>query len=288
MRAIWKGYLKFSLVSIPVKMYTAVTRRGLSFDLLHKECGTKIKQERYCPHCQRVVSSEELVRGYKYGKDLYIPVTEEDFAKAEKESTDALEILKFVDEGDIPPIYYADSHYLVPDGQAGVEAFALLHRTLKDLHKSAVAKVVMRHREYIFALRPCNGALIAYTLHFPEEIMALDQVAEAREVPQVKVDEKSLRLAKTLVANLSGRFIPEEYTDDYSRTLLNLIRAKAEGQEYQVEAKPEGEKVISLMEALEALRRSVELAAGKAPLPKKGMATAGHRRREARKKRKTG
>ena len=154
MRAIWKGYIKFSLVSIPIKMYTATSRRTISFELLHKDCGTKIKQERLCPRCDQFLSNEELVRGYKSGKDLYIVVTDEDVEKAQKESTDAIEIMKFVDDGGIHPIYYTDSHYLVPDGKAGAEAFALLHRALIDLQNSAVAKVVMRNRDSLLAIRP--------------------------------------------------------------------------------------------------------------------------------------
>lgn len=285
MRAIWKGYIKFSLVSIPVKMYTATKPRLISFDLLHKDCGTKIKQERLCPRCNKVLSNEELVRGYKYGKDLYIVVTDEDLEKARKETTDAIEIVKFVDDTSIHPIYFTDSHYLAPDGKAGAEAFALLHRALLDLHKSALAKVVMRNREYLMAIRPYNGTLIAFNLHFPDEVVAVNQVEEGEVVKGIKLDEKSLELAKTLVENLSGDFVPEEFTDEYTQTLLNIIKAKAEGEEYKVEAKPEAEKVISLMEAL---KRSVEVTK-RQELPKKGMATAGRREeaREARKKRKS-
>ena len=287
MRTIWKGYIKFSLVSIPIKMYTATSRRIISFDLLHKDCGTKIKQERLCPHCDKVLSNDELVHGYKYGKDMYVIVTDEDIEAAQKESTDAIEIMKFVDEKDIHPIYYTDSHYLVPDGKAGAEAFALLHKALLDLQKTAVAKVVMRNREYLYAIKPYNGTLIAFTLHFPEEIIAVDKVEEAEDLQKIQVDEKNLNLAKTLVENLSGNFIPEDYQDDYSQTLLKIIQAKAEGEEYQVEARVEGEKVINLMEALQ---RSVEQATAKQAPPKKSMARAGQRRRpqEAEKKRKSG
>lgn len=287
MRTIWKGYIKFSLVTIPIKMYTATSRRIISFDLLHQECGTKIKQERICPHCDKVLSNDELVRGYKYGKDMYVIVTDEDIEAAQKESTDAIEIMKFVDEKDIHPIYYTDSHYLVPDGKAGAEAFALLHKSLLDLNKSAVAKVVMRNREYLYAIRPYNGALIAFTLHFPEEIISVDKVEETEEMSKVQVNDNNLNMAKTLVENLSGKFVPEDYQDDYSQTLLKIIQAKAEGEEYKVEARAEGEKVINLMEALQ---KSVEQSKGKKVPPKKGMARAGQRDQEkaAEKKRKSG
>ena len=287
MRTIWKGYIKFSLVSIPIKMYTATTHRTISFDLLHKDCGTKIKQERICPHCDKVLANDELVHGYKYGKDMYVIVTDAEIEAARQESTDAIEILKFVDEQGIHPIYYTDSHYLVPDGEAGVVAFVLLHKALLDMKKSAVAKVVMRNREYLYAIKPYNGALIAFTLHFPEEIIAVDKVEEAAELQKIQVDEKNLNLAKTLVENLSSEFLPEAYQDEYSQTLLEVIKAKAEGEEYKVEARAETEKVINLMEALQ---KSVEQSGGKKVLPRKGMATAGKRDepKAAEKQRKSG
>jgi DNA end-binding protein Ku len=287
MRTIWKGYIKFSLVSIPVKMYKATTPRAISFDLLHKDCGTRIKQERICPLCNKVLTNDELVRGYKYGKDMYVIVTDAEIEAAQKESTDAIEIMQFADDQVIHPIYYTDSHYLVPDGKAGTEAFALLHRALLDLKKSAVAKVVMRNHEYLYAIKPYNGTLIAFTLHFPEEIIAVDKVDEAAELQKIQVDEKNLNLAKTLVENLSSDFLPEAYQDDYSQTLLQIIKAKAEGEEYRVEARAETEKVINLMEALQ---KSVEESGGEKVLPRKGMATAGKRDepQAAEKKRKSG
>jgi DNA end-binding protein Ku len=134
----------------------------------------------------------------------------------------------------------------------------------------------MRNREYLYAIRPHNGALVAFTLHFPEEILPVAQATETREPPAVEVDKKGLDLAKTLVENLSGDFVPGDYVDEYSQTLLNIIKAKAEGEEYQVEAREAGEKVINLMEALQ---RSVEAARGE--VPKRGMATAGRRKKAA-------
>jgi DNA end-binding protein Ku len=259
MKAIWKGYLKCSLVTIPIKMFNAISRKAIQFNLLHQECGSKIRQEMVCPLHHKTLTNEEVVRGYHYGKDLYVILTDEDFQKAERESSDTIEILKFIDAQQIHPIYYADSHYLLPDGQAGAEAFALFHRAMHEAQKSALAKAIMRNREYLLNLRPYNGSLIAFSLHYPEEILALQQVEGTSEVEQIQVNKENLEMAQAIVQHLSGDFDPSQYRDGYSETLMQIIKAKAEGKEFQVEPRVEHEKVVSLMEAL---KKSVEQTKG--------------------------
>jgi DNA end-binding protein Ku len=273
MRPIWKGYLKCSLVTIPVKLFTAVTKRPLQFHLYHKACGSRIQQENICPVCGQTLSQDEIVKGYQYGKDLHVVLTDDDFAKVQKESTDTINILKFVDAGQINPIYYTDAYYLAPDGAAGAEAFAIFHRAMAATGKTAVARAVMRHREFLYNLRPHDGALIAFTLHYPEEIRAVTEIEAIREVRQVPVDDDNLEMAKTIIAHLSGDFVPADYRDEYTETLLAIIRAKAEGQEVSVEPRQDREKVINLMEALQ---KSVTATEPGAAL-KKEMARAGER-----------
>ncbi|HEX16136.1 MAG TPA: Ku protein [Deltaproteobacteria bacterium] len=283
MRAVWKGYLKCGLVTIPVKLYNAVKKHTIQFSLLHKECGTKIKQQRVCPTCGRVVSNEELVRGYQYGKDRWIVVTDEEIERAKKETTDALEIVKFVADDAIPPLYYSDAHYLAPDGEVAKEAFALFHRAMRETGKVALAKVVMRNREQLMALRPFDGSLLALTIHYAEEILDMREIEGLGGLEEVKVDQAALEMAKALIENLSGEFEPEQYHDEYTQTLLEIIKAKAEGQEVKVEPKAEAAKVIDLMEALKQ-----SLMATGAEVPKKEVAVAGKRRtktsRRAKKK----
>jgi DNA end-binding protein Ku len=271
MRAIWKGYLKCSLVTIPVKLYPATTKRPLQFHLYHDKCGSQIRQENVCPVCRRTLTSDEIVKGYQYGKDLHVVLTEEDFAQARKESTDTIEIIKFIEEHQISPVYYTDAYYLAPDGQAGAEAFAIFHQAMTENHRTAVAKVVMRHREYLYNLRPDHGAFIAFALRYPEEIRSVKEIEEAGDLSGIRVSEDNLAMAKTIIAHLSGDFMPEQYRDEYTQTLLQIIRAKAEGQEIKVEPRVEREKVINLMEAL---KKSVE-ETGKAP--RKEMARVGRR-----------
>jgi DNA end-binding protein Ku len=269
MRAIWKGYLKCSLVTIPVKMFTATTKRPLQFHLYHKECGSRISQENVCPVCGQTLRPEEIVKGYQYGKDLHVVLTEADFQEARKESTDTIDILKFVDAEQINPIYCTDAYYLAPEGQAGAEAFAIFHQAMIETGKTAVARAVLRNREYLYNIRAHNGAFIAFTLHYPQEIRALTEIEELEGIKPVKVTPDNLEMAKTIIGHLSGDFVPADYRDEYTETLLKIIKAKAEGKEVAVEPKVEREKVINLMEAL---KKSV---AATGAAPKKGMARAG-------------
>jgi DNA end-binding protein Ku len=271
MRPIWKGYLKCSLVTIPIKMFTGTTKRPLQFHLYHKACGSRVHQENVCPACGKTLSPEEIVKGYQYGKDLHVVLSDEDFQKATKESTETIDILKFVAADQINPIYYSDAYYLAPDGAAGAEAFAIFQRAMVETGKTAVARAVMRHREYLYNLRPYNGAFIAFTMHYSQEIRSLAEIEAIGELNQIKVSDDNLEMAKTIIGHLSGDFVPEDYRDEYSETLLAIIRAKAEGKEVTAEPKVEREKVISLMEAL---KRSVTATAASAG-PKKGMARAG-------------
>jgi DNA end-binding protein Ku len=271
MRAIWKGYLKCSLVTIPIKMFSATTKRPLQFHLYHKACGSRIQQETVCPVCGKTLSPEEIVKGYQYGKDLHVVLTEEDFQKAQKESTETIDILKFVEADQINPIYYTEAYYLAPDGAAGAEAFAIFQRAMAETGKTAVARAVMRNREYLYNLRPDNGAFIAFTMHYPQEIRPLAEIEATEEIKKIKVSGDNLEMAKTIIGHLSGDFVPEDYRDEYRETLLAIIRAKAEGKEVTAEPKVEREKVISLMEAL---KKSVTATAG-GGAPKKKMARAG-------------
>jgi DNA end-binding protein Ku len=271
MRAIWKGYLKCSLVTIPIKMFTATTKRPLQFHLYHKACGSRIQQENICPVCGRTLAPDEIVKGYQYGKDLHVVLTDGDFAKAQKESTDTITILKFVDAGQINPIYYTDAYYLAPDGAPGAEAFAIFYQAMTATGKTAVARAVMRQREYLYNLRPYNGAFVAFTMHHPEDIRDVTEIEAASEMRQIAISDDNLEMAKTIIAHLSGDFVPADYRDEYTETLLEIIRAKAEGQEVTVEPKVEREKVINLMEAL---KKSVMATAA---APKMEMARAGER-----------
>jgi DNA end-binding protein Ku len=271
MRTEWKGYLKFRLVTIPIKMYGAISaKKTVPFHLLHKTCKSRIRHQNFCPTDNRVVSDEEIIRGYEYGKDMYVIVTDEDIAKAKLESTEVIEVLKMVRDDQIGPIYYSGSHYLAPDGSVAAEAFVLFLRAMEDAGRTALARVVLRNREHLFAIKPYNGAMIAYALHYPEQIIGMDGIEGLEELEKVKIDAENVRMARDLIKNMSGDFVPDEFTDQYNRTLMEIIRAKAEGGEIRATPRVEGAKIINLMEAL---KKSVQEA--RPEKARKGMATAG-------------
>jgi DNA end-binding protein Ku len=281
MRTIWKGYLKVSMVTIPIKMFNATTtKRPINFNLLHEKCHTRVRQQNVCPNCEKTLSRDEIIRGYRYGKDMYVIVTDEDLEKAKKESTDVVEVLKFVDESQIDPVYYSDAYYLAPDGKIGFEPFALFLKALAATKKAALGKVVLRNREYMFSIKPHDGAMIAYALRHQEEIQAVDKIEEREATQEIKIDKQSMSMAKTIIQNLSGDFKPQEFVDEYTQTLMEIIKARAEGEEIEVAAEEEKEKVINLMDAL---KESVEKTQRE---PKKAMATAGGRKKEERKRKK--
>ncbi len=284
MRPIWKGYIKLSLVTIPVKLYNTIgKRRTIAFHLLHRACKNRIKEQKVCPVCNREVTNDEIIRGYEYAKDTYVIVTDQDLEKAQKESSEAIEIVKLVDDRQISPIYYSDSHYIVPDGKIGTEAFALFYKALSETKKTALSRVVMRYREHLLAIKPYNGTLVGYTLYYPEQIQAIEKVEEAENVKKVHIDPNNLAMAKTLIENMSGDFVPSEYTDQYTQVLMDLIKAKAQGEEIKIEPRAERAKVINLMEAL---KKSVQRTETEKEEPKKAMATAGRTRRSGSAKRK--
>ncbi len=280
MRTEWKGYLKFRLVTIPIKMYGAITaKKTVPFHLLHKTCKSRIRHQNYCPTDNRVVSDEEIVRGYEYGKDMYVIVTDEDIAKAKLESTEVIEVLKMVEENQIGPIYYSGSHYLAPDGKVAAEAFVLFLKAMEEVGRTALARVVLRNREHLFAIKPHNGAMIAYSLHYPEQIIEMKGIEGLEETQKVKVDAANVKMARDLIKNMSGEFIPDEFPDQYNHTLMDIIRTKAEGGEIKATPRVEGAKVINLMEAL---KKSVQEAQ---PGPaRKGMATAGLKKPHTKRK----
>jgi len=284
MRTEWKGYLKFRLVAIPIKMYGAITaKRTVPFHLLHKACKSRIRHQNFCPTEGRVVSDEEIVRGYEYGKDMYVIVTDEELAKAKMESTEVIEVLKLVKDDQIGPIYYSGSHYLAPDGSVAAEAFVLFLKAMEDEGRTALARVVLRNREHLFAIKPHHQVMIAYSLHYPEQIIGTDGIEGLKELEKVKVDSENMKMARDLIKTMSGEFIPDEFADQYNRTLMEIIRTKAEGGEIKAAPRLEGAKVINLMEAL---KKSMQEAGPGPEKARKGMATAGLKRPPGPKRKK--
>lgn len=257
MRTLWKGSISFGLVNVPIKMYTATAKESLSFRQLHSECRNPITYQKYCPNCDKVVSSEEIVSGYEYEKGKYVILKDEDFDNIPVASTRTIDIVDFVDLSDIDPIYYIKSYFLSPS-EGGEKAYILLSQALRETNKVAVAKITIRDKESLACIRILdNGTICLETMFFPAEVRDSADLKIEDIVKKVKVSESELTMAKQLISSLSTEFNPDKYTDEYREELLKVIRAKVEGEQIEMPERVVTGKVVDLMDAL---RASLELA----------------------------
>jgi DNA end-binding protein Ku len=247
-RPTWKGYLKISLVNIPVKVFPATDAAAtLSFNQLHAECQTRIQQKRWCPNCQREVPNTDIVKGYEFEKGRYVVVDEEDIEKVRVESTRVINLETFTDDTAIDPIYLERPYYLAPDGAVAREAFAVIREGMQG--KAGIGKVALYGREYLVKVQPREKGLVMYTLRHANEIRSMEAIEELDEMPTtVKPDE--VKLARQVIGTFEGDVDFTSYKDDYQVGLREIIDAKIEGREIvtqEIEAPP---KVVNLMDAL--------------------------------------
>jgi DNA end-binding protein Ku len=247
-RPTWKGYLKISLVNIPVKVFPATDSAAtISFNQLHAECQTRIQQKRWCPHCEREVPNTDIVKGFEFEKGRYVIMEEEDIEKVRVESTRVISLDKFTDDTAIDPIYLERAYYLAPDGPVAREAFAVIREGMAG--KAGIGKVALYGREYLVKVQPREQGLVMYTLRHANEIRSMGAIEELADMPE-KVKPEEVKLAKQVIGTFEGDVNFEEYQDDYQVGLREIIDAKIEGREVvaqEVEAPP---KVVNLMEAL--------------------------------------
>ena len=260
-RPIWKGYLSFGLVTIPIKLLTAEDPQDVHFRLLHKTCGTPIQNKRWCPVHETIVPYEETGRGFEVAKGGFVTMTEEELESVSVETSENLSIVEFVDLLEIDPLYFDKSYYLAPD-EGGSKAFALLREAMREAGKVAVGKVVIREKEHLVAVRPFDGAMVMSTLFYADEIRRLEDVEELQTEAKIHPNER--KMAMQLIDGLTAEFHPQEFKDEYRDKLLQVIKAKAEGQAVVHSAAPRPAKVVDLMDAL---RRSLELARKGKPQP---------------------
>lgn len=273
-RAIWSGSISFGMVSMPVKLYGATESKDIRFQLLHATCGTKLQQRRWCPTDEVDVPWNEVARGFEYAKGQYVLLTDEDFEQLPLSSKHTIELTAFVEQKEIDPIFYERSYYLEPD-ERGEKPYALLLKALEEKKLSAVGSITLRKKEQLCVIRPHANTIMLETLYYP------DEVREERGVDlgKVKVAERELDMAFTLIELLKRPFDPSEYKDHYREALAQVIEAKLEGKEVVTSPPTEEARVFDLAEAL---KRSVE--AAKKGKPK---APAGARTRPARTRRRT-
>lgn len=252
-RATWKGFLKVSLVNIPIKVFPATESSAtIAFNQLHAECQTRIQQKRWCSHCNREVPNSELAKGYEFEKGRYVVLSEEDFDKVRTESTRVINLVRFTDQSAVDPMFVDRTYYLAPDGGMAADAFAVMREGMKG--KVGIGKLALYGREYLVAVRPFERGIVMHTLHHAAEIRSIDTVEELNSVPtKVKPDE--IKLAKQVIKTFEGNLNLADYKDEYREGLQDIINRKVAGEEIvapPVEAPP---KVVNLMEAL---RRSLD------------------------------
>jgi DNA end-binding protein Ku len=247
-RATWKGYLKISLVNIPIKVFPATEPSAtISFNQLHDACQTRIQLKRWCPHCEREVPNSEIVKGYEFEKGRYVVVTEDDFEKVRPESTRVIDLAQFADESAIDPIYVERAYYLAPDGPVASDAFAVMREGMKG--KVGIGKLALYGREYLVAVRPHGRGIVMYTLHHAAEIRGIDAVEELNSVPS-KVKPEEIRLARQVIETFERPIDLATYKDEYREGLQEIIDAKIAGREVVAPAVEAPPKVVNLMEAL--------------------------------------
>src|SRR6185295_8777953 len=252
-RPTWKGYLKISLVNIPVRVFPATDAAAtISFNQLHRECRTRIQQKRWCNTCQVEVPNTDLVKGYEFEKGKYVVLDDEDIAKVKSESTRVINIVQFTDVKTIDPVYVEKPYYLAPDGNVAAEAFAVMREGMAG--KAAIGKVALYGREYLVAIRPRENGLVMYTLRHAAEVRAMSGIDELKTVPaKIKPDE--VKLAKQVIGNFETEGDLTQYKDDYQVELRKIIDAKIAGEEVVASSEEAPPKVVNLMDAL---RQSLE------------------------------
>jgi DNA end-binding protein Ku len=246
-RPTWKGFLKISLVNIPVRVFPATDSAAtISFNQLHAVCQTRIQQKRWCPHCEREVPMSEIAKGYEFEKGRYVVMDEEDMAKVRPESTRVIDLVQFTDVA-IDPIYVERPYYLAPDGPMALEAFAVMREGMKG--KAGIGKLALYGREYLVAVLPREKGLVMYTLRHAREIRSMDNIEELEGVP-AKVKPEEIKLAKQVIGNFEGALDLAEYRDEYQEELQRIIDAKIAGQEVVATEEEAPPKVGNLMDAL--------------------------------------
>src|SRR5918992_1893247 len=264
-RSMWRGAIQFGLVTIPVKLYLATESSGIGFNLLHATCLNRIQMKIYCPYHDEIIPRSETVRGYEWSKGKYVVVTEEDLDSVPLKTMRAIEIEMFINAArDSSGTQFVKQAYYLEPEQIGAKAFYLLKSVLSEQNKSAICKIVLKDREQLAALNPFSSTMLLTTLHWPDEVRAMDELNLPEEQIELKASEK--KMAEQLVASMTGDFKADDYRDDYRQALMAVIEAKVAGETPQPAARAEPTNIADLMSALEASVATAreQRAAGKA------------------------
>jgi len=253
---VWSGFLTFGLISMPVRLFSGARSRGISFHMLHRDDHVRVKQQLICPEEEKVVDRSEIVKGYEYRKGEYVIFEPEEIKKIEPKTAKAMEILEFVKQEEIDPLYFESSYYLAPD-EGGKKPYALLTRALEETEYVAIAKLAMHNREYTVILRPHEHGLVLHTMYYQDEV---------REMPDIGTDhmnlrESELKVAHQLIEALAAKWDPTRFHDSFEDNLKKLIKAHLEGKEIKPVEKPR--KLSTPVDLMAALKQSLAQMEGK-------------------------
>jgi DNA end-binding protein Ku len=266
MRSIWKGHIRFLLVAIPVRVYNAIeTSEQIHLNQLHKDDYGPIAYDKRCKKCNKVVTKDDIIKGYQYAKDQFAILEPDDIAKVKLKTTKVIDIVGFVDKSEIPPMLYDSPYFVGPDGEVGAKTYSLLREVLKDTGKVGLGKVVLRDREDFVAIAPQDDGLVVYKLRYPKEVR---KISEVPQLDHQEIDKNELKLAQTLVEQMVTSIDQIEMRDRYSEALREVIEAKIEGKEvagFVEEEAPTVDIMTALKESIkQAQRKPMVKATGKA------------------------
>ena len=248
--SVWSGYLTFGLISMPIRLFSGARSSGISFNMLHRDDLQRVKQQYYCPADNRVVERSEIVKGFEYRKDEYVVIDPEEIKKIEPKTAKTMEILEFVKTGEVDPVYFESSYYLIPE-EAGRRPYALLTKALEESDYVAIAKVTMHNREYTVFLRPHEGGMMLHTMYYEEEVRKV----EGFGAPDVELKDSEVKVAHQLIEALAAKWEPQKFHDDFQENLKKLIQTKLEGGEVAEIEKPK--KLAPVVDLMAALKESL-------------------------------
>jgi DNA end-binding protein Ku len=250
---VWKGYISFGLVSVPIRLYAAARETHISFHQIHQVCGSRIKQQLFCPVCERVVERSELAKGYPLDKETNVLVSNEELKALEASSSEVMEIVQFVKLDDVDPIYYQTSYYTVAE-DPGRRAYALMLQGMKQLNLAAVAKITMHQREQLVLVRPYHKGLVLHTIYYPAEVR---EISEYGKDEQMTLQKQEVDLAEQFMKQLTGEFHPENFKDEYEERVLKLVESKGAGVAQPAGTAPR-RHLAPVIDLMEALKKSIE------------------------------
>ena len=259
---VWKGHLTFGLISIPLRLHSAARGERVSFNQLHEECHSRIRQPLFCPTCNRMVERTEIVKGYEHEKDQYVLVNEEELEKIAPPSARTMEILEFVKMDEVDPLHFDASYFATPE-EAGQKAYHLLVKAMEESGYVAIAKVCMHQREYTIIIRPRANGITLHTMYYVNEIR---QVEEYGQPVKIEIKEQERKLAKQLIESLATDFDAKKYHDEFQLQQKAMIEAKLQGKEVAAVPQPQLAPVIDLMEALKKSLSERQAAPKKPPV----------------------